>query len=86
MTFQGGFVGDPCVVQIPEEDGEGNKRTWREWTRIFPADVNRSQTFDLPIEDIEGGIDGVKLVFEKSSDFFGRVTLYDIQIQGMALH
>ena len=86
MTFQGGFVGAPCIVQAPQEDAEGDKRTWREWMRIFPADVNRSQSFDLPIEGVEGGIDGLKLIFEKSSDFFGRITLYDIQIQGTTLH
>lgn len=83
MIFQGGFVGTPCSLQIVE--GGEDQTTWREWTRIFPADVNRSQTFELPAEGVEGGIDKLKLVFEKSSDFFGRVTLYDIQILGTVL-
>ncbi|KAI0078845.1 hypothetical protein K474DRAFT_1683500 [Panus rudis PR-1116 ss-1] len=71
-TFQGGFVGTRCDVQID----------WRTWTTIFPEDVNRSQDFDLPGEGVEGGVRAMKLVFTESSDFFGRITVYDLQVLG----
>ena len=73
-----------CTLEVPVE-GDSGKREWRTWIQVFPEDVNRSQSFDLPTEGVEHGIETVKLVFEKSSDLFGRITVYDIQLQGKAL-
>ena len=58
---------------------------WKTFTEVFPEDVNRQQTFDLPT--IEGtqwahGMGAVKLIFEQSSDFFGRITVYDLTLEG----
>lgn len=52
---------------------------WQEITRIYPEDVNRAQVFDLAVEE---SVRGIKLVFEESSDFFGRITVYDLVIEG----
>jgi hypothetical protein len=53
--------------------------SWQELTRIYPEDVNRAQQFDLAaVEPVKG----IKLVFEESSDFFGRITIYDLMIEG----
>lgn len=68
-----------------------------EWTlldRIFPEDVNRRQSFELKrlfaIESTEPwslhGYDQIKLVFEQSSDFFGRIVLYDLAIEVDSVH
>lgn len=46
---------------------------------IYPEDVNRKQIFDLPETP---PVQELKLVFEESSDFFGRITIYDLQIMG----
>jgi hypothetical protein len=40
------------------------------------------QEFDLSEADI-GTVEGMKLVFEESSDFFGRITIYDFKIDGI---
>jgi hypothetical protein len=53
--------------------------SWQELTRIYPEDVNRVQTFDLAAGE---PVKGIKLIFEESSDFFGRVTVYDLMIEG----
>ena len=53
--------------------------SWQELTRIYPEDVNRTQVFDLATEE---PVKGIKLVFEESSDFFGRITVYDLMIEG----
>jgi hypothetical protein len=53
--------------------------SWQELTRIYPEDVNRAQTFDLTTGD---PVNGIKLIFEESSDFFGRITVYDLMIEG----
>jgi hypothetical protein len=57
-------------------------------THVFPEDVNRRQTFDMsPIPDTlnektTAAVDQIKLVFEESSDFFGRITIYDLGLEG----
>jgi hypothetical protein len=43
--------------------------------------VNRPQMFDLAVEE---PVTRIKLVFEASSDFFGRITVYDLMIEGLA--
>ena len=53
--------------------------TWQELIRIYPEDVNRAQMFDLTAGE---PVQGIKLVFEESSDFFGRITVYDLMIEG----
>ena len=53
--------------------------SWQQLTYIYPEDVNRAQTFDLAITEPVGSI---KLIFEESSDFFGRVTVYDLMVEG----
>ena len=67
MTFQGGFVGTTCTVEVPAQSVEEEKTQWRTWTQIFPEDVNRAQSFDFPAEGVETGVESLRLVFEKSS-------------------
>lgn len=81
FTFQGGFVGTRCVVQVQTS----TVQEWKPWTEVYPEDVNREQAFDLPPmqgTEWEDGITAMKLVFEQSSDFFGRITLYDLTLEG----
>lgn len=61
------------------------KLDWRPFTHVYPEDVNRRQSFDITQPEhplVEGGIEGLRMVFEESSDFFGRVTIYDLQLEG----
>ncbi|TFK86927.1 hypothetical protein K466DRAFT_586799 [Polyporus arcularius HHB13444] len=85
LTFQGGFVGTRCLVECLPSAQEAGAKTWAVLSRIYPEDVNRKQSFELIPDDarlMEGGVEGLKLVFEESSDFFGRITVYDMQIFG----
>lgn len=75
LTFQGGFVGTACVVTARSQDAT----SWQELTRIYPEDVNRAQVFDLTAGE---PVKGIKLIFEESSDFFGRITVYNLMIEG----
>ena len=82
FTFQGGFAGIKCSVEALRSGGDSE---WEEMTRIYPDDVNRMQIFDLiPTHPsmAQWRVDGLKFVFEESSDFFGRVTVYDLQLLG----
>lgn len=83
ITFQGGFVGTRCSVEVPSKNAEGGKVEWEPWTSIYPEDVNRMQTFELSNEErVKDGIQRLRLVFQESSDFFGRITVYDLQLYG----
>lgn len=83
ITFQGGFVGTKCAVEVLPPS---SAQEWQPHTHVFPEDVNRKQTFELvPSETTSGGVTGLRLVFEESSDFFGRVTIYDFQLHGIVL-
>ena len=75
MTFQGGFVGTQCAVQAQCAEGQ-----WETKQSVYPEDVNRRQIFELDLGDVP--IRTLKLVFEQSSDFFGRITIYDLDILG----
>jgi hypothetical protein len=75
LTFQGGFVGTACLVNTRSQDAT----TWQELTRIYPEDVNRAQVFDLTLGE---PVKTIKLIFEESSDFFGRITVYNLMIEG----
>lgn len=87
ITFQGGFVGTKCSVNVRKDsDSTG----WETFTHIYPEDVNRRQIFDLQPEGdaqslAENGVESIKLVFEESSDFFGRIIIYCMKIEGFAL-
>lgn len=88
LTFQGGFVGTRCSIQASSPDAAKGKAEWRTITHIYPEDVNRKQTFDIPPEEtvtMEAGIADIRIVFEESSDFFGRITVYDLQVEGQAV-
>ncbi|KAH7927263.1 galactose-binding like protein [Leucogyrophana mollusca] len=85
MTFQGGFVGTKCSVFVSSAP---DSPQWSVLSQLYPEDVNRRQTFELPPESntlLESGVHCLKLVFEQSSDFFGRVTLYELKVEGRHL-
>lgn len=92
MTFQGGFVGTRCAIDVlpaspSAEDASEDvttaplKAKMQHQTHIYPEDVNRRQSFELPASS--AAVDQIKIVFEESSDFFGRITIYDLQILGL---
>ncbi|PIL31337.1 hypothetical protein GSI_06035 [Ganoderma sinense ZZ0214-1] len=81
LTFQGGFVGTRTLVEVLLS----GEQKWRTLSRIYPEDVNRKQVFDLTVTEadlVDAQVESVKLVFEESSDFFGRITVYNLQILG----
>ncbi|KDQ63085.1 hypothetical protein JAAARDRAFT_147028 [Jaapia argillacea MUCL 33604] len=83
FTFQGGFVGTRCLVEgLPTAKDEG-RSTWRSLTRVYPEDVNRQQVFDLAPSTAGAEIESIKVIFEDSSDFFGRITIYDLKVEGL---
>jgi hypothetical protein len=82
LTFQGGFVPTRTAVLILST-GTSNDELQSRWTSaatLYPDDVNRKQVFDIEGECRSREL---KLLMEETSDFFGRVTVYDVQLEGV---
>ena len=83
LTFQGGFAATRVAVYTARDLSRDPEWTLRKY--VYPEDVNRKQQFDLAQGEAETdqAIAQIKLVFEQSSDFFGRITIYDLDIHGV---
>jgi hypothetical protein len=89
LTFQGGFVGQDAVVAMGDSPG-----TLAAVCLLGDIDdCNDRQVFDVPaVAEIEnnssssssGANEGryLKITFPRSTDFFGRVTIYDLDVLG----
>lgn len=77
FQFQGGFVGKTCVAigSTPSSPNEYNV----EIGTFYPQDINPTQTFNFPATE---GLKRVKIIFEESTDFYGRITVYKLDILG----
>ncbi|XP_054090412.1 nuclear receptor 2C2-associated protein isoform X2 [Zeugodacus cucurbitae] len=75
FQFQGGFVANPISIHVETED---SKQILEE--TFYPEDINSSQSFILhqPIKSKEAA--KIKFLFPSSTDFFGRIILYEIEI------
>ncbi len=88
LQFQGGFVAEECDFYISTTKTVDNKIEWKEIgdAYIEPEDVNTIQKFDLEeCEECNDGVldcDAIKLVFKASTDFYGRVILYKLEVHG----
>lgn len=76
IQFQGGFVGKTCWIETIETGQESFSRVHT----FYPQDTNKPQLFPLP--DSRSSVKSIKIVFEASTDFFGRITIYKLDILG----
>ncbi|XP_065559232.1 nuclear receptor 2C2-associated protein-like [Artemia franciscana] len=70
IQFQGGFAGQECVLTAESEE-----------CRFYPKDNNSLQHFEIP----EIKSKSFKLIIEKSTDFFGRIIIYKMNLLGNKL-
>lgn len=78
LMFQGGFVGRECMVQTRVTVLD----SWQDVCAFTPDDSNAWQTFAVPAGD--EAVCGVRLFFGGSSDFYGRITIYAVDVLGTA--
>lgn len=71
IQFQGGFAGQNSRVEFTNEKNEISSETF------FPEDVNSIQQF--PVSKVIF-CKRIKFVFEGSTDFFGRIVVYSIDL------
>lgn len=73
LQFQGGFSCSKVIVELFEEKEKCGEKV------IYPEDNNRLQTFG----DIHGqNVDNLKLLLCESSDLFGRIIIYKLDVFG----
>nr|XP_020669941.1 nuclear receptor 2C2-associated protein [Pogona vitticeps] len=76
IQFQGGFSSRKCVVQGGRK-GEGLLPV----AEFYPEDTNSLQTF--PLGEVQ--LEKLKITFENSTDFFGRIVIYQLDVLGEKL-
>jgi hypothetical protein len=70
--FQGGFAGKDCEIWILSTSGEFEKVL-----NFYPEDSNKMQQFAVDLNDISG----MKIVFKSSTDFYGRIVVYHLDLE-----
>ncbi|XP_032382330.1 nuclear receptor 2C2-associated protein [Etheostoma spectabile] len=74
VQFQGGFSAKTCRLDGCPKDG-----AFTEISHFYPEDDNSLQSF--PIQEAPA-VDKVKIMFENSADFFGRIIVYSLDVLG----
>lgn len=75
--FQGGFVGKTCRALGSLADSPNDYNV--DLGSFYPEDINSTQTFAL---NPSTPVQRLKVVFEESTDFYGRITVYKMDILG----
>jgi hypothetical protein len=75
IVFQGGFVGKNCCLEVGKK---GEEEKLDKCHDFYPEDTNKLQTFDLA-RSVSGR--AFRIVFEDSTDFFGRITVYALRLK-----
>ncbi|KAI9490805.1 hypothetical protein BDB00DRAFT_884045 [Zychaea mexicana] len=78
FTFQGGFVGKKCLALASLPDTPNDYSI--DLGAFYPEDINSTQKF--PLSSVDSKIQRLKIVFEESTDFYGRITVYKMDILG----
>uniref|UniRef100_A0A8C6T701 Nuclear receptor 2C2-associated protein n=1 Tax=Neogobius melanostomus TaxID=47308 RepID=A0A8C6T701_9GOBI len=77
FQFQGGFAAKACRLEGSLQDGE-----FKGISQFYPEDDNSLQ-ISFWISSLEAPVvDKVKIIFENSTDFFGRIIVYTLDILG----
>lgn len=76
IMFQGGFVGQDVEVHVKKARGS---MQWEEVdVDVDPEDSNDLQDFPCALQQVEA----IALTFQRSTDFYGRVVIYRLEVRG----
>lgn len=77
IQFQAGFVAENLQVLCQQQDS-----TWVPIVELEVDDDHDLQVFSLEHTGSHSGTNAVKFVFDECTDFYGRVTVYQLQVWG----
>ncbi|KAM8962380.1 nuclear receptor 2C2-associated protein [Pelodytes ibericus] len=73
IQFQGGFSSETCLLE-----GSLNNAEFLKIADLYPEDINALQKFSFS----EHPVTKLKISFSKSTDFFGRIIIYHLDVCG----
>jgi hypothetical protein len=86
LQFQAGFVAEELKVYRSVSPGEAESNEEQPWIQIDDAyevdDDHEVQSFPLADQGSDVKASALKLVFDECTDFYGRVTVYKLQVWG----
>ncbi|KAH8272819.1 hypothetical protein KR018_001011, partial [Drosophila ironensis] len=75
FQFQGGFAGQESNILMYSADGAEIHQE-----PFYPEDINSPQTFQIQDTVREKACSKIKFLFQTSTDLFGRIIVYDLQL------
>eukprot|EP01027_Heterolobosea_sp_BB2_P009623 GEZU01014174.1.p1 GENE.GEZU01014174.1~~GEZU01014174.1.p1 ORF type:complete len:116 (-),score=27.90 GEZU01014174.1:12-359(-) len=78
IKFQGGFVGQDGQIWIATENGSESSESLSMAKEFFPTDDNNLQKFEVDLDHVKK----MKIVFPESTDFYGRIIVYSLDVLG----
>jgi len=72
IQFQGGFAGKDCWIETAAVGGDLQTVEY-----FYPENQNQTQVFKLSQKET---LQKMKIVFNSSTDFFGRITIYKLDL------
>ena len=78
VQFQAGFAAEEITVYVQS----GGKSAWSKVEEIEADDDHELQSFPLSVADETTAL---KVVFDETTDFYGRVIVYQLQVWGKEL-
>ena len=83
IQFQGGFVAEECSLFVTKQNA-----SWEqiEEAYIEPENMNSIQEFPLDeVDESSRKCCAIKLSFDSSTDFYGRVIIYKLEVWGQEI-
>ncbi|KFW72453.1 Nuclear receptor 2C2-associated protein, partial [Pygoscelis adeliae] len=78
IQFQGGFSSRLCTLEGCRAGEEGLVKI----ADLYPEDINAMQISFAAFQVEETVLDKLKITFENSTDFFGRIVVYHLGVLG----
>lgn len=75
IQFQGGFASKEAHIEIHTVNNGDCKTTYEQ--PFYAEDINAVQHFKL--NESQTNVKRIKLIFESSTDFFGRIIVYNLK-------
>ena len=82
IQFQGGFVGQDCSIFIVNNNQTHNKLLLEEGVNWDDDNDVQEWIFSKNDENEGGCCKGIQLKFGGSTDFYGRIIIYNVEIWG----
>lgn len=81
VQFQAGFAAEEVTVYVQTLTAGTDKPRWLKVEDIEADDDHEMQSFPLPVTDATATT-ALKIVFDETTDFYGRVIVYQLQVWG----